>query len=84
MITEHGRVNFLMEEVMSPKEYEAAIAAFIRVNGVTRCPTACVAPTQASTDAVDRAALRRRAKQREAMREERARTAAWLRAVGAA
>jgi hypothetical protein len=39
---------------------EAEIATFIRVRGVTRCPTACVAPTQASGSAADRAALRSR------------------------
>ena len=38
-------------------EYEAAVAAFIRRNGVTRCPTACLVRTQASIPAADRAAL---------------------------
>jgi len=31
---------------MHQKEHDAAIAAFIRDNGITRCPTACVLPTQ--------------------------------------
>jgi hypothetical protein len=46
---------------MSGEEYEAAVAAFIRSRGVTRCPTACVLPTQASPDPGDRAALARHA-----------------------
>ena len=31
---------------MCQEEYEAAVAAFIRSKGVTRCPTACALPTQ--------------------------------------
>ena len=62
-----------------------AIAAFIRTKGVTRCPTACAAPTQAAVDAADRRELRRRADERyaawEAAREERLRRA-WLCRVG--
>jgi hypothetical protein len=42
---------------MCPEEYEAAVAAFIRSNGVTRCPTACALPTQGTIGATDRAAL---------------------------
>jgi hypothetical protein len=42
---------------LSPGEYEAAVAAFIRSRGVTRCPTACLARTQASVPAADREAL---------------------------
>ncbi len=38
-------------------EYRAAVAAFIRANGITRCPTACVQPTQGTVAAADRAAL---------------------------
>ena len=34
---------------------EAVIAEFIRTRGITRCPTACVLPTQGSVDAADRA-----------------------------
>jgi hypothetical protein len=36
---------------------DAEIAAFIRARGVTRCPTACVVPTQGSPDLADQAAL---------------------------
>jgi hypothetical protein len=60
---------------MSPREYETAIDAFIRVKGVTRCPTACAAPTHASGGAADRAALRQLADHRELMRQEKARQA---------
>jgi len=67
---------------MSPRNDEAKIAAFIRTNGVTRCPTACAAPTHASGDAADREALRQRAARLEARREEKARRA-WAQAVAA-
>jgi len=60
---------------------DEAITAFIRAKGVTRCPTACAAPTQA---AADRRALRQRAERREAAREaarkERLRQT-WLRRI---
>jgi len=42
---------------MDDDEYRAAVAAFIRANGVTRCPTACALPTQGTVAAADRAAL---------------------------
>ena len=67
---------------MSPQNYEQEIATFIRSKGVTHCPTACVAPTHASGNAIDRAALRQRAERLEAVREEKARLA-WARAVAA-
>ena len=57
---------------MSRQEHEAEIAAFIRVKGVTRCPTAFAAPTHAANDPNDRAALRQRAEHLEALRQERA------------
>ena len=44
---------------MCSEEYEAAVAAFIRRNGITRCPTACALPTQAAPAAADRVALQR-------------------------
>ena len=56
--------------VMSSSEYEAAVAAFIRNKGVTRCPTACVVPTQASVPATDQAALERYEARRERSRRE--------------
>lgn len=62
------------------QNHEAEIAAFIRQKGITRCPTACAAPTHASGSAADRAALRARAERLEALREEKAMTA-WARAI---
>ena len=43
---------------MGDDEYQAAVAAFIRARGVTRCPTACALPTQGTVAAADRAALK--------------------------
>ena len=37
---------------MSQSEYDAAIAAFIRSKGITRCPTACVVRTQGTVKRV--------------------------------
>jgi hypothetical protein len=51
---------------------EAAVAEFIRTRGVTRCPTACVVPTQASVAAHDRAALAEYAESRDRVRRARA------------
>lgn len=65
---------------MSPQNYEAEIAAFIQARGVTRCPTACAAPTHASGSAADRAALRQRAERVEATRLEKARQS-WPRVI---
>jgi hypothetical protein len=67
---------------MLPQDYEAEIAAFIRAKGVTRCPTACAAPTHSSGSAHDRAELRRRAERLEELREEKARQS-WARAAAA-
>ena len=57
---------------MSREEYEAAVASFIRRNGVTRCPTACALPTQAAPAAADQAALQRYASLRSESRRQRA------------
>ncbi len=43
---------------MSSADYEAAVADFLRKKGVTRCPTVCAVPTQASVGEADRAAYR--------------------------
>ena len=55
---------------------ETAVTEFIRTRGVTRCPTACVLPTQGSVAAADRSALEEYAVARERLR--RARSAARL------
>jgi hypothetical protein len=65
-----------MERLMTQEEHDAAVVAFIRARGVTRCPTACVVPTQASVAEPDRLALRRRDDHLEEIREERLRHAA--------
>ena len=61
-------------------DYEAVIAEFIRTKGVTRCPTACVLPTQGSIDPADQAALERHAAAQERLRQTKA--AARARLVG--
>jgi len=52
--------------------YEAVIAEFIRTKGITRCPTACVLPTQGSIDAADQAALEQYAVAQERLRQAKA------------
>lgn len=56
---------------MGQDEYEAAVAAFIRTRGITRCPTACALPTQGTIAASDRAALEDYAITRARSRRER-------------
>ena len=68
---------------MSQKNCEAELAAFIHAKGITRCPTACAAPTHASGNAADREALRQRADRLESLREERSQQF-WARPTGAA
>ena len=53
-------------------DYESVIAEFIRTNGITRCPTACVLPTQGSIDAADQAALEKHAVAQERLRQAKA------------
>jgi hypothetical protein len=57
---------------MHDDEYRAAVAAFIRAKGITRCPTACALPTQATVPAADRAALADYVNARALTREKRA------------
>jgi len=47
---------------------QKAVAEFIRTRGVTRCPTACVLPTQGLVAAADRAALKEHAIERDRIR----------------
>jgi hypothetical protein len=60
-----------MECAVSETDYEAAVAAFLRTKGVTRCPTVCVVPTQATIAEADRAAYRDYVAAREAARAEK-------------
>jgi hypothetical protein len=53
----HKRERPILTPPLSSSEYDAAVAAFLRNRGVTRCPTACLARTQASVPEADRAAL---------------------------
>jgi hypothetical protein len=52
-------------------EHEAAVAAFIRSAGITRCPTACALPTQGTINAADRAALQNHAAVRSQSRKQK-------------
>ena|SRR5215469_4266445 len=52
-------------QAMSHHDRAAEIAAFIEGKGVTRCPTACVVPTQGSPDLADQAALQQYASTRD-------------------
>lgn len=56
---------------MTQQEHDAAVAAFIRNKGVTRCPTAFATATHGSVAESDRDVLRQRDEQREAMRAMR-------------
>jgi hypothetical protein len=56
---------------MSETDYEAAIAAFLSTRGVTRCPTVCAVPTQATVAEADRAAYRDYVAAQEAARLEK-------------
>jgi hypothetical protein len=56
---------------MSEIDDEAAIAAFLRTRGVTRCPTVCAVPTQATVAEADRAAYRDYVAAKEAARLEK-------------
>jgi hypothetical protein len=62
---QHGRLQ------MSEADYQAAIAAFLRTKGVTRCPTVCAVPTQATVTEADRAAYRDYVAAQEAARLEK-------------
>jgi hypothetical protein len=56
---------------MHQDEHEAAVAAFIRSRGITRCPTACALPTQGTVAAADRAALQNYAAARSRSRQRK-------------
>jgi hypothetical protein len=55
-----------------PSDYEAVIAEFVRTKGITRCPTACVLPTQGSIDPADQVALEKHAVAQEQLRQTKA------------
>jgi hypothetical protein len=53
------------------EDVDTAVAEFIRTRGITKCPTACVLPTQASVAAPDREALQDYAARRAELRRAR-------------
>jgi hypothetical protein len=57
---------------MTSEKDGEAVAEFIRTKGITRCPTACVSPTQAFVGAADRAALQAHAVSRDRVHKARA------------
>jgi hypothetical protein len=69
-------ICFILKEtsmlVISNDNCDTVIAEYIRTKGVTRCPTACVVPTQASVTAADRAALEEYRSERDRQRREKA------------
>lgn len=56
---------------MSQTDHEAAVAQYLATKGVTRCPTVCAVPTQATIGDSDRAALREHVAGQEAARQGR-------------
>jgi len=56
---------------MCQTDYEAALADFLRNKGVTRCPTACAAPTRGTVAEADRATLRTYQQTQEVARMEK-------------
>jgi len=64
-------VNEGSRDLLCNQDFAAAVAEFIRTKGVTKCPTACVLPTQASVAAADREALGEYAARRDQRRQAR-------------
>jgi len=60
---------------MSEADYQAAVAAFLSTRGVTRCPTVCAVPTQATVAEADRAAYRDYVMAKETARLEKLKSA---------
>ena len=60
---------------MSDADYEAAVAAYLSTRGVTRCPTVCAVPTQATVADADRAAYRDYVMAQEMARQEKLKSA---------
>jgi hypothetical protein len=59
---------------MSQADYETAVALFLRSKSITRCPTVCAVPTQATVAEADRAAYRDYVAARETARLEKAKS----------
>jgi hypothetical protein len=56
---------------MPQTEYEIAVAKYLLTKSITRCPTVCVVPTQATIGESDRAAYRDYVAAKEAARVEK-------------
>ena len=67
-----GQILRDRKEWTVPNDCEAVIAEFIRTKGITRCPTACVLPTQGSIGAADRVELEKHAVAQERVRQTKA------------
>jgi hypothetical protein len=65
-------INEGSRDPISETDFATAVAEFIRTRGVTKCPTACVVPTQGSVAAADREALGEYAARRAERRRARA------------
>ena len=72
--TAYPTISECTGEIMPETDCEGVVAEFIRTKGITRCPTACVLPTQGLVAAADRIALEEHAIARDQLR--RAQTAA--------
>jgi hypothetical protein len=65
-------VDVKAKRAVAGSDCDSVIAEFIRTRGITRCPTACVLPTQGLVDAADRAALEEHATVQERSRRAKA------------
>jgi hypothetical protein len=65
-------LNVRLPQAIPETDCEAAVAEFIRTKGVTRCPTACVLPTQGLVATADREALEEYAVRRDRRRQAKA------------
>ena len=65
-------IDVKAKRAIAGSDCDTVIAEFIRTRGITRCPTACVLPTQGSIDAADRAALEEHATVQERSRRAKA------------
>ena len=74
-----SQIQIVTRRTIPEDDPETAVAEFIRKRGVTRCPTACVLPTQGLVAAADRAALEEHAVERDRIR--RAKLAARYRSL---
>jgi hypothetical protein len=65
-------VDVETKRAIAGSDCHTVIDEFIRTRGITRCPTACVLPTQGSVDEADRAALEEHATLQEQSRRAKA------------